>query len=129
MPATHDIRTGIELFDALAERRPDVKIPSYDKSQFNGAGDRRPEEQWPVVNKSNEQAVEVIIFEGWCVGFRSLSDEEVQHKWEMAVQEAESGDSYTGRLGRLELKHVLFINSKLKEYDVLTNRFGAFIHM
>ena len=128
VPSTHDVKTGIELFQALANRDSNVKIPSYDKSQFNGAGDRRPESDWHTVNATSQSPVEVVVFEGWCVGFRALSDEEVQRKWEAAKQEAESGN-YTGRLGKLKLEDVLFVNSKLREYDALTDRFGAFIHM
>jgi pantothenate kinase-related protein Tda10 len=130
VPSTHDIETGVELFEALANRTPDIKVPSYDKSRFNGAGDRRPEAEWPVANKSGQSPVDVIIFEGWCVGFRALSDEEVEKKWRAAKAEAEDGDgSYQGRLGKLQLEHVLFVNGKLREYDGLTDKFGAFIHM
>jgi D-glycerate 3-kinase len=63
----------------------------------------------------------VVIFEGWCVGFRALSDEEVERKWKAAVQEFEtSGDAYEGRLGKLQLESVLFVNDKLREYDAMT---------
>lgn len=130
VPATHDIKTGISLFEALANREENIKIPSYDKSKFNGAGDRRPESEWETVNKTGDKPVEVIVFEGWCVGFRALSDEEVEQEWKDAKQQAEKGDgSYKGRLGKLKLEDVLFINAKLREYDALTDRFGAFMHM
>ena len=52
----------------------------------------------------------------------------MKRKWEAARTEAEKG-GYTGRLGHLKLEDVLFINSKLREYDALTDKFGAFIHM
>lgn len=63
----------------------------------------------------------VVIFEGWCVGFRALSNEEVERKWQAAKAEFQTkGDAYQGRLGRLDLSHVLFVNEKLKDYDELT---------
>ena len=53
-PSTHDIDTGIKLFEALADRQRNIKIPSYDKSAFSGAGDRRPESEWETVNDEGE---------------------------------------------------------------------------
>lgn len=130
VPSTHDVKTGIEVFEAIANRKQNIKIPSYDKSQYNGAGDRKPESQWETVNVTGERPIEMVVFEGWCVGFRALSDEEVEGKWHEAKAEAEKdGSIYQGRLGKLQLEDVLFINSKLREYDALTDRFGAFMHI
>ena len=130
VPSTHDIQIGIELFKSLANRDTNVKIPSYDKSQFNGAGDRRPETEWETVNASGNLPVEVVVFEGWCVGFRALSDAEVEKKWHDAkIQAQRDPEGYKGQLGKLELEHVLFINQKLREYDALTDRFDAFVQM
>lgn len=131
VPATHDVKTGAELFKALSTRQSNIRVPSYDKSQYNGAGDRRPENEWQVVNKSGDKTVEVIVLEGWCVGFRALDDEQVQSKWRAAKSEADrSGDSsYKGRLGKLRVEDVLFINSKLRDYDAFTDKLEAFIHM
>ncbi|USW54030.1 Putative P-loop containing nucleoside triphosphate hydrolase [Septoria linicola] len=131
VPSTHDIETGVALFSALANRELNIKIPSYDKSQYNGAGDRKPESEWHTINTPSENPVEVIVFEGWCVGFRALADEDVEKKWQAAKHQAESGggEKYTGRLGHLNLSDVLFINSALRSYDALTDRFGAFVHI
>lgn len=130
VPSTHDIRTGVELFDSLMRREPNIKLPSYDKSQFNGAGDRRPENEWEIVNATGQKPVEVVVFEGWCVGFRPLTDAEVENKWNAAKIEAEApGSTYKGRLGKLKLEDVLFVNDKLRGYDALTDKFGAFVHM
>lgn len=118
------------MFEALANRSANVKIPSYDKSQFSGAGDRRPQSEWQIVNRDGQKPVEVVVFEGWCVGFRALNDGEVEEKWRAAKAQAEKKDgSYKGRLGKLKLEDVMFVNRKLREYDALTDRFAAFIHM
>ncbi|KAK0325756.1 hypothetical protein LTR82_003293 [Friedmanniomyces endolithicus] len=83
-----------------------------------------------AVNAEGKPAVEVIVFEGWCVGFRSLDDEEAERKWRAAKAEYESkGAEYQGQLGKLQLQSVLFVNAKLREYDALTDRFGAFVHI
>lgn len=120
-PSTHDVQLGIETFTAITNRKQNIRVPSYDKSAFNGAGDKLPVSNWETCNREGEPPVEVVIFEGWCVGFRALSDDQVEQKWKAAVQEYESkGDAYEGRLGRLQLDSVLFVNNKLREYDQMT---------
>ena len=129
-PSTHDVELGKDVFKALLNRETDVKLPSYDKSAFNGEGDQKPENEWPVVNAKGDKAVEVTIFEGWCVGFRPISDAEVEEKWKTAKQEYDKqGDEYRGQLGKQKLESALFINSALRDYDDLTNQFSAFVHM
>lgn len=129
-PSTHEVELGAKLFEALANRQENIKLPSYDKSAFSGGGDRRPESEWKIINASGSPPVEVVVFEGWCVGFRALSDDEVERKWRAAKAEYETlGDQYQGQLGKLQLESVLFVNEQLRRYDVLTDRFGAFVHM
>lgn len=121
-PSTHSVEIGVDLFAAILRKDKDIKVPAYDKSCFAGAGDRMPQHEWQILNREGEQTVEVVIFEGWCVGFRALSIEEVIHKWKAArALFLEGGHAYRGRLGRSELKHVLFVNDKLKAYDALTS--------
>jgi D-glycerate 3-kinase len=120
-PSTHDVKLGTETFAAIANRKHDIQVPSYDKSAFGGTGDRLPIDEWTICNREGEPPVEVVIFEGWCVGFRALSDAEVERKWKAEVQKFESkGDAYEGRLGKLQLDSVLFVNNKLREYDEMT---------
>lgn len=129
-PSTHDVALGKSLFEDLLNRKTNIKVPSYDKSAFNGAGDQRPRSEWHTVNAEGSPPVEVVVFEGWCVGFRALSDEQVEQKWSAAKSEHEQqGDGYQGQLGKQHLKSALFVNSKLRDYDALTDRFGAFVHM
>jgi len=107
-----------------------VKIPSYDKSAFSGAGDRRPEAEWETVNADDQPPVEVVVFEGWCVGFRALSLNDVERRWEDAKSEQRTkGENYQGQLGKLLPGNIMFVNAKLKQYDALTDRFNAFIQM
>lgn len=66
VPGTHDVALGEAVFDAL--RRPgELRLPSFDKA----TDDRRPESAWPVV----QGPVDLILFEGWCVGARPQSPE------------------------------------------------------
>ncbi|CAG7923691.1 unnamed protein product [Penicillium olsonii] len=125
-PSTHDLGLGEEVFASLAAERP-TAIPQYDKSAFAGQGDRVPTAQWKVVNE-NEPKVKVVIFEGWCVGFRAWDDNTLRAKWEAAVRQKESGD-YNGRLGHVQFEDVKAVNDALKQYDVLTNKLDALIHI
>lgn len=71
-----------------------------------------------------------MVFEGWCVGFRALSDADLEAKWIAAKEQNEwPGDEYKGQLGKQELESVKFVNEKLREYDALTDRFDAFVHI
>jgi len=117
-PGTHDMLLARELFAALEEGR-ETRVPEYDKSAFNGQGDRVPSSQWKSVNGANQPKIQVVIFEGWCVGFRALTAEEVEAK--------QRGSSTT--LHRHRLEDLLFVNARLGEYEVMNRAFDAFIHI
>ncbi|MBD1907337.1 glycerate kinase [Funiculus sociatus GB2-A5] len=64
-PGTHDIDLGLAVLDRL--RHPDgqpIPIPRFDKSAWNGAGDRTQAE---IV-----QGADIVLFEGWFVGVRPI---------------------------------------------------------
>ncbi|KAJ5929576.1 hypothetical protein N7454_006526 [Penicillium verhagenii] len=126
-PSTHDLALGEKVFASLAAEQP-TAIPQYDKSAFSGQGDRVPESQWEIVNKEGQEKVKIIIFEGWCVGFRPWDDETLRAKWETAVQQKETGN-YQGRLGHVKLEDVQAVNNALKRYDALTDKFDALVHI
>lgn len=117
-PSTHDLALGEKVFASLAAERP-TAIPEYDKSAFAGQGNRVPESQWKVVNAERQEKVKVVIFEGWCVGFRAWDERTLHAKWEVAVRQKESGE-YQGRLGHVKFEDVQTVNEALKKYDALT---------
>ena len=116
-PGTHDLALAKEIFSDLKQGR-ETRVPRYDKAQFGGEGDRVPLEEWPVVNDN----VKLVIFEGWCVGFRPVADNHsLRAKWEDAVRKKDSlGQDYTGRLGYVRFEDILVVNEALKAYDVIT---------
>ncbi|MEB3887104.1 glycerate kinase [Lyngbya sp. CCY1209] len=61
-PGTHDVDLGISVLDRL--RHPAsgerVAVPRFDKSLWNGGGDRT-EPEWVT-------GIDVVLFEGWFVG-------------------------------------------------------------
>lgn len=64
VPGTHDVARAQELLDALActEHERTIALPVFDKA----LDDRAPLSRWPVVRAP----VDVVLFEGWCVGAR-----------------------------------------------------------
>jgi D-glycerate 3-kinase len=66
VPGTHDVALGLEVLQSLTTARQ-TRVPSFDK----GADDRRPYAAW----RRLEGPVDVVIFEGWCVGARPQSAE------------------------------------------------------
>jgi D-glycerate 3-kinase len=111
-PGTHDVALGLRLLDALTGDEPpdDVALPAFDKA----SDDRRPPDQWPHVIAP----VDVVLFEGWCVGARPQAsaalatpinaleaEEDPTGRWRGAVEAALAGPYQTlfGRLDRLIL--------------------------
>jgi D-glycerate 3-kinase len=72
--ASHDLaigtRTLAALRDATAASAP-VALPRYDKSAFQGKGDRADPATWPSV----KGPVDVVLFEGWMLGFTPVSED------------------------------------------------------
>lgn len=62
-PGTHDVALGRRVLRAVADREP-VRFPRFDKA----ADDPQPAEDWPL-----DGPLDVLIFEGWCVGARPQS--------------------------------------------------------
>jgi len=117
-PGTHDLALAKSFFDDLMHGR-ETQVPVYDKSAFGGHGDRAPRSEWKTVNKPGQPPVKAVILEGWAVGFRALSDADVEAKWKAPSR----------TLADHKLEHLLFINEALRGYDVLTDLFDAFIHI
>jgi len=61
-PGTHDPALGLEVMDLLA-RPGELAMPRFDKTTDT----RRPPEDWARVRCP----VDVVLFEGWCVGART----------------------------------------------------------
>ena len=68
VPGTHDITMLHTMFDNANQQKPFI-VPVFDKS----IDDRAPQEQWQCI----ETPVDVVILEGWCVGIKDQSDDEL----------------------------------------------------
>jgi D-glycerate 3-kinase len=60
VPGTHDTGLGLALIDVLGDGVAEVSMPRFDKAEDT----RAPASAWPRL----ASPVDVILFEGWCVG-------------------------------------------------------------
>jgi D-glycerate 3-kinase len=121
-PGTHDVDLGMSVFLALWHHHPNIKIPSYDKSAHNGKGDRLPEDEWQIIDGTK---VDVVLFEGWCVGFRALPEEELEQKWNLSKSE----NLLQSQLRFHELEDIKWVNDKLKKYNGMMDLLDALIFL
>lgn len=77
-----------------------TSIPKYDKSAFNGRGDRCPQSSWKVVDYKPQ----VVILEGWCLGFQQTND-------------------------YIDDSNLRIINQNLKSYGAINQYLNAFVHL
>lgn len=105
VPGTHDAALGMRLFDA-AGREGAIAVPRFDKAR----DEPRPPSQWPIIRTP----VDLVLFEGWCVGavpqdaealrtpVNALEHEEDRDAiWRNAVNEALAGP-YRALFGRID---------------------------
>ncbi|KAF2801221.1 P-loop containing nucleoside triphosphate hydrolase protein [Melanomma pulvis-pyrius CBS 109.77] len=107
-PGTHDEALAGKFFQHLRDYtgEGELRIPSFDKSKFNGEGDRAPEDEWPIITTKPD----VVVFEGWCVGFQPLSKPEIEAKY----QDARKRTHVT--LADHQVSHLEEVNENLKRY-------------
>lgn len=63
-PGTHDLDLGMNVLEQIRQSQTPVTIPRFDKSAYNGAGDRTTPK---IVDR-----VDILLFEGWFVGVRPI---------------------------------------------------------
>lgn len=72
VPGTHDVEMGINLMNAMLDNKiDDVLLPIFDKS----IDDLLPKDKWIKVN----EPIDIILFEGWCVGSNPQENEELNN--------------------------------------------------
>lgn len=86
VPGTHDVALAHRILDALTHRGAarKVSVPAFDKA----TDDRSPERDWRRV----DAPVDVVLFEGWCVGARPQLPEALGDPVN-EVEAAEDGDA------------------------------------
>ncbi|TFK51076.1 P-loop containing nucleoside triphosphate hydrolase protein [Heliocybe sulcata] len=110
LPGTHDIQVGGAVLRALREGREAV-LPVFEKSSNEGEGDRLPG------GVRVAPPIDVMLLEGWFVGFAPLADEELERMWEGAPGQIErsEGDALDLR-AFVRKEDIVDINRRLREY-------------
>ncbi|KAK9455734.1 P-loop containing nucleoside triphosphate hydrolase protein [Dipodascopsis uninucleata] len=120
VPSTHDIDLCLQTITQLTTSGGDdlVKLPKYDKSAYDGNGDRMDISEWTSVDKSK---IDLIVLEGWCVGFQAVTNQELEHQYNL-----DSNDN--NKFMKLHsLDDIKTINEKLKSYHQIWSTFDAFV--
>lgn len=109
VPLTHDVALGCSVLDAVKAGQQ-VRLPRFDKA----SDEPLPEAQWKWVDRP----LDLLIFEGWCVGAAAQADaylnapvndlertEDPDGTWRRAVNDALAGPYQTlfARIDRLAL--------------------------
>lgn len=132
-PGTHDTALAAWFFSQLSSDpfgtpTAEILLPAFDKSLFDGGGDRLPQSEWRAF--SRDPPIDVIVFEGWCLGFQPLAGYEVERKWLRAKEMQTAFDSEistsqsqliearfsTTTLADHRLEDLLLVNKCLTEY-------------
>lgn len=71
---SHDVELGTRTLKALKEAREMVALPRYDKSAYQGKGDRADPSTWP----KTQGPVDIVLFEGWMLGFSHVADRQAK---------------------------------------------------
>jgi D-glycerate 3-kinase len=126
-PGTHDIDLGISILSALKEGTSSVELPRFDKSLYDGQGDRLPMDGSGVVVEQ-PPPVDVVILEGWCVGFYPIPQRELDSRWDGIWREERdrlglSGDTLCSKTD------IERINEALVKYVQFWNLFDTFIQV
>lgn len=109
-PGTHDEELATKFFTELESYNGsgELKIPSFDKSQFNGEGDRAPISSWPSVSRKPD----VVVFEGWCIGFQPLAASAIEEKHALAL----AGKLPINTPAQHQVSHLAGLNANLRRY-------------
>jgi D-glycerate 3-kinase len=89
-------------------RADDIRILRFDKSLFDGEGDRLPESEWTSV----QGPLDVVLLHGWCVGFYLQSRRYIEER----MNEVPFVLDGTLDTSAYSLEHVLDMNQRLVEY-------------
>lgn len=126
-PGTHDIALGINILSALMSGNGEVELPRFDKSLFDGEGDRLPMDGTGTII-SQPPPPDVVIFEGWFVGFHPIPEEELQLRWNGTwKEERQKLNLEETEMGRLN--DIQAVNDKLKDYIQIWDLFDILLQV
>lgn len=110
VPGTHDLTLALQTLERLLSlsHGDTTSLPRFDKS----SDDRVPLSQWPTI----EGPIDMVILEGWCVGSRPQSADELT----TPINALEKNEDSDGRWRQ-------FVNDSLKNYQQLFGRLHTMV--
>ncbi|KAJ3784896.1 P-loop containing nucleoside triphosphate hydrolase protein [Lentinula aff. detonsa] len=124
-PGTHDVELGLKILMSLKEECEGLELPRFDKSLFNGEGDRLPLDGTGTIV---HPPVDVFIMEGWFIGFHPVNSQELETKWEgIWAEERRLLDLDETVVGSKE--DIIAVNEALKGYVDMWAFFDTFIKL
>ena len=99
-----------------------IKIPRYNKLLHNGLGDRDVESNWEVITDPSD--VDVVLFEGWMLGFQSIDDSEIKEIENTSQHSLVSPPLYPQPVNMTGISQV---NEELKAYKALHELFDGWL--
>ena len=111
VPGTHDVALGIATLDALTAQGANtaVRLPGFDKARDDRVASA--ELRWVTA------PVDIVLFEGWCVGVRPQRDTDLSNPVNALEAEEDADGSWRS-----------FVNNQLKnDYAELFSRLDALV--
>lgn len=123
LPGTHDVQLAVNILGKLSHGDL-VELPRFDKSLHNGEGDRLPIDGTGTLVQGLQ---DVVIMEGWCIGFRASSVEEIEEKWGTVwMNECQKLNLPPGLVKK---EDILAVNESLKRYEDIWAFFDTFVQV
>jgi D-glycerate 3-kinase len=125
LPGTHDIALGTQILQRMKEINTEgsepasIEIPSFDKSLYDGRGDRLPN------GTTVASPIDVVIFEGWFVGFTPSTLDELERRHRQEIPDLEG----LLDIQTYSLEEIKEINERLEEYVGWWKFFDTFIQV
>ena len=113
-PGTHDKALSLQFFRSIMDPSEYTLLPSFDKALFNGEGGRVPRENWERIPAKH--TIDIVIFEGWCVGFQPLEEDQLRSRWCEAAEVQNKSYYPTQTLKDHSIGDLLEVNDHLRGY-------------
>ncbi|KAF8316121.1 hypothetical protein DL93DRAFT_2135297 [Clavulina sp. PMI_390] len=110
--------TNIPSSDPVVPRT--VQIPRYDKSMHSGQGDRLPE------SDTLTGPLDVVILEGWCMGFYPLSPEKLLAQWRVLFSDSEA-EQHVRMEGTLQREVVTRLGLAFEDIEQVNGLLGDYV--
>lgn len=129
-PGTHDMELGRRILEELksSSNGKTISLPVYDKSRNYGQGDRSKE------TVEVKTPLDVVIFEGWCMGFYPLTEMNLQRRYHdcrksRGEEEEWSDHASDPYFASHSLQNLLQINTLLQSYLDWYSHIDAFVQL